>query len=510
MREPSPFVALLKSSLLAISCGLLTITVPAYALDADGENRSSSSGSESSLGSLGSEGSLDSMWSDESGKESGKENSKENSKGTSKESKNSSQKSEVAPRAIESDFSSGEEVKTSSSNKGESKKQDLPLCTIDSFKMSELVKTSCWPGVGPFQSQKQGQSQNEISLSDPQENKLHFQAEGDKLARAELLLVGHRNDGLGMLNLQMVSAYLLEAIGAKNKRIADFNDFLEKHKHSLAHGSKDAGSISTTSGPYDIVLKSAVSEGNPAFLIQVKKHHSDSHSLIALASSPQQGSLRPDENGDIERRLPAAGSSVPQKVVSRSTTSQPDKTQPDKTQTDKAQAGKPKTQNTGNPSANQTGSQSSSSSSSPSSTTVKQPKPTDDLKEKLQETLRAWQTHKKQALRERNIEGLEKYLSGRALARQKDGIKWLTTNKKYYEMTPRGVTVDKYQILSQNPLKYTVTARVKELSKLVDEATGKANESEDSYNVNYTMEKSGDGSWIISDSQLIASNKQNR
>ncbi len=494
MREQSPFVAVLKSSLLAISCGLIVLNMPAYALEADGENRE------------GTDGSLDSMWSDESGKESNKESNKE----INKESKSSSPKSEIAPRALEPDLSSGEEVKTSSLNKGESKKQDLPLCTIDSFKMSELVKTSCWPGVGPFQSQKQGQSQNEVSLSDPQENKLHFQAEGDKLARAELLLIGHKNDGLGMLNLQMVSAYLLEAIGAKNKRIADFNDFLEKHKHSLVHGGKDAGSISTTSGPYDIVLKSAVSEGNPAFLIQVKKHHSDSHSLIALASTPQQGSLRPDENGDIEKRLPGLTGSGQQKVISKSTSSQTEKTQPDKAQPDKTQTVKPKSQNTGNPAANQTSIQPSANANSTASTAPKPTKPADELKDKLQEALRAWQTHKKSALRERNIEGLEKYLSGRALARQKDGIKWLTTNKKYYEMTPRGVTVDKYQVLSQNPLKYTVTARVKELSKLVDEATGKANESEDSYNVNYTMEKSGDGSWIISDSQLIASNKQNR
>ena len=65
------------------------------------------------------------------------------------------------------------------------------------------------------------------------------------------------------------------------------------------------------------------------------------------------------------------------------------------------------------------------------------------------------------------------------------------------------MTVDRYEELSQSPKRYAVYALVKESSKLMDQTTGKQiSESDDQYNVKYTIEKSGDH-WSIYDSDLI-------
>lgn len=93
-------------------------------------------------------------------------------------------------------------------------------------------------------------------------------------------------------------------------------------------------------------------------------------------------------------------------------------------------------------------------------------------------------------------------LSGRALVRQTDAIKWLQANKKYYDMNPRSVVVDRFNELTKGQ-KYAVYAQVKESSKYMDEPTGQViKDSEDTYNVNYTIEKSGD-KWLISDSAIV-------
>lgn len=86
--------------------------------------------------------------------------------------------------------------------------------------------------------------------------------------------------------------------------------------------------------------------------------------------------------------------------------------------------------------------------------------------------------------------------------RQSDAIKWLQTNHKYYDMNPRTVVVDRFVDIVKGQ-KYAVYAQVKESSKYMDEPTGQViKDSEDTYNVNYTIEKSGD-KWLISDSSIV-------
>lgn len=417
--------------------------------------------------------SLESMWSEEAGKN--KKEDEKNKKG------DGGKKAKSEPKAKMSELNDAGDVAPTDTGKpipfeakaAESTKAEAPLCSIANFKESELVKTSCWPGIGPFQGQSEGR------MEDPQENKLHYRLEGDKLTRAELLLVGQNHDAQSLLNLQMATAYMLEALGARNKRIAEFNAFLEKNKQHLSHKESHA-SISTTSGPYAINLKSTSSDGAHAYLIEIHKRGEEAvgESLIALSSAGENRQIETEP----EKETPATPRVKPvqSKAPSAQVKAPPPKVNPVKAPTPPVKA-----------------------------TPVEEVKKTavatqDGLKQELQETLRAWQNHKKEALKDRQTEELSKYLSGRALGRQKDGIKWLVENKKYYDMVPRGVTVDKYQQLSDAPPRYLVTARVKELSKLVDEATKQVmKESEDSYNVNYTLEKSGN-SWTISDSQLVA------
>jgi len=129
---------------------------------------------------------------------------------------------------------------------------------------------------------------------------------------------------------------------------------------------------------------------------------------------------------------------------------------------------------------------------------------TDRLKEAFLDTINRWQKLKRIAVRQRQTKDLALVLSGKALTRQSDAIKWLTTNHRYYEMTPKGVTVDSYEEIVGGQ-RYAVYAQVKEFSKFMDDSTNQViKTSDDVYNVNYTMEKVGN-EWFINDSSIVTS-----
>ena len=126
------------------------------------------------------------------------------------------------------------------------------------------------------------------------------------------------------------------------------------------------------------------------------------------------------------------------------------------------------------------------------------------LKNQFLGLINNWQGIKKTAVRLRQAGDLSQVLSGRALQRQSDAVKWLSSNHRYYEMNPKLVVVDRYVELIPGR-KFAVFARVKEDSKLIEDATGQVlKSSEDTYNVNYTIEKIKN-SWFITDSSIVAS-----
>ena len=111
-------------------------------------------------------------------------------------------------------------------------------------------------------------------------------------------------------------------------------------------------------------------------------------------------------------------------------------------------------------------------------------------------------------LRERQAGDLSKYLTGRALINQTSGVKWLIDHQNYYEMTPKGVTVSSIQKLSDSPKRYSVIVNVKEASKQIKEPEKTVIKStDDSYNVNYTLEKAED-TWRIADYKLLSATKK--
>lgn len=381
-----------------------------------------------------------------------------------------------------------------------------PLCQLSNFKESELVKTTCWPGVGPFKADG-----NSTELSDPQDNKLNVQVDGDKLTAAQLLLVGQSQDAQGILNLEMVSDFMLEALGLKGKRITEFNTYLEKNKDILTADSKYKGAtLSTASGPYVISLKGSGTSANPAYLIEVhsKSMNPDqvkSHDLTALLNSSSTAPQVEDQDQDTTPVTPVKTQTQTGKAVQNTSIKKPVTVQ---TKTpvkpaDNTTSDTTKTVKTTTPVKSVAATEIKTTTAPTASSTSE-----DGLKKELGDAIRAWQQHKKMVLRERQAGDLSKYLTGRALINQTSGVKWLIDHQNYYEMTPKGVTVNSIQKLSDSPKRYSVIVNVKEASKQIKEPEKTVIKStDDSYNVNYTLEKSED-TWRIADYKLLSATKK--
>jgi hypothetical protein len=379
-----------------------------------------------------------------------------------------------------------------------------PLCQLSNFKESELVRTTCWPGVGPFKADG-----NSTELTDPQDNKLNVQVDGDKLTSAQLLLVGQSQDAQGILNLEMVSDFMLEALGLKGKRITEFNTYLEKNKEILTADSKYKGAtLSTASGPYVISLKGSGAGNNPSYLIEVhsKSISPDqvkSHDLTALLNSSSTAPKVEDQDDDTTPVTPIKTQTQTGIAVQNNTSKKPPVVQsktPVKT-VDSTTSGTTKTTTPVKPVA----------ATEVKTTQATQPVSSgseDGIKKELGDAIRAWQQHKKMVLRERQAGDLSKYLTGRALINQTSGVKWLIDHQNYYEMTPKGVTVSSIQKLSDSPKRYSVIVNVKEASKQIKEPEKTVIKStDDSYNVNYTLEKAED-TWRIADYKLLSATKK--
>lgn len=333
--------------------------------------------------------------------------------------------------------------------------KSAPLCATRAFFQSELIRSVSWPGVGPFKGDT-----DPNDLADPQENKLTLQTDGDKLTSAELFLTHQPGNPQAFINLQMVMDFMLEALGARDKKINDFNSFLEKNKEKILKSEvTETKPLTTTSGPYLIsIASSKPGMKEPSYLIQVKSKNATAE----LVKSHSSDALRQLDENPQPSRNPTITVNVP-----------PTKRPPD--------------------AGNKT------------KVPVKQPPQvtTDTLKQEFADTIRGWQTIKKAAVRNQDPSELSKILSGKALDKQTVAIGWLVKKKDYYDLTPKGVIVDHYEELSQSPRRFAVFAQVKEMSKLIDQTTGKQlSESDDQYNVKYTIERTGDH-WTINDSDLV-------
>lgn len=332
------------------------------------------------------------------------------------------------------------------------------MCNVADFKESDLIKNPIWPGVGPFT------DQGDNEYSDQAKNRLKLTVADTKVTAAQLAL-NNQTTSQTFLHLQMSADFLLEALGARAQKISDFNKQLEQSKDQIGRSSAP---INLNAGNYIVAIQQPDKSN---YLITINNRQTNKKAVSDLQSQPVGASTtQPDIGGwnDI------AGSTNP-------TTSTPSR---------------PTTPSTTRPT-------NVASAATPHPTGVGQ----DMMKDLFLELIKRWQQIKKVAVRQRQSGDLSQVLSGSALTRQSNSIKWLSTNNKVYDITPRTLQVDRYVALEPGK-KYNVYVKIKELSKLMDATTNAVvKESEDSYNVNYTIEKVGD-QWFISDSAVISASAQ--
>jgi len=322
-----------------------------------------------------------------------------------------------------------------------------PMCTLDTFKESAIVSKGGWPGVGPFK------ADSEFDYLDEHHNKLHVDVSGQQITRAEMALKNRQISGdvdKDLLDMQMNIDFFLEAVGIKPIKIQELNAELSKSKGSLLRSDDEPLNFQAGRCSVSIDKKRSVDGTKVDYVIAVNSLDANKqiirqHSVSETRRNPV-ATLTAEETKPIPPIRTVVKPPIAHTVVTSSDAS---------------------------------------------------------LKEQFADLINGWQKIKKVAVRNRLTEELSVVLGGKALIRQTDAIKWLLTNKKYYDMNPKGVIVDQYAELAPAK-KYMVSAQVREAYKFIDEPTGKVLKDVDDVNkVNYTVEKIA-GKWVITDSALLA------
>lgn len=322
-----------------------------------------------------------------------------------------------------------------------------PMCTFDEFRASGFVAKKSWPGVGPFKS-----SGDDISeMSDEKENRLKVSVKNQQVTSAQLGL-GKLGSGnvRDFLDIEMATDFLLESLGAKPKKITEFNKQLEKNKQVLKPGAK---AVSLTAGRLQVVIDR--SENAKPYSCSIAVNSLDASKTVIA----EHGSVGKEET--VEPKVEPKKTPIFEAIKKPLT--------------------KPK-QNT---------------------TAIN---PTEDPKrDEFVATIKSWQQVKKAAIKKRDASHLGDILTGLALAKQTTAVKWLQDHGNYYDMDPRGCVVQKYTDMGGGK-KFAVIAEVREFSKYIREADNSViKEVDDKYVVTYTIERVND-KWMISDSKLVPPN----
>jgi hypothetical protein len=322
-----------------------------------------------------------------------------------------------------------------------------PMCSFGDFRTSSLVSKGNWPGLGPFKA-----SPNDVSeMTDERENHLKVNVKNEQVTSARLGL-GKLGSGnvRDFLDIEMASDFLLESLGARPRKISEFNKLLEKNRGALKPGG--AG-ISLAAGRYQVSIERSTAARPYSCLIAVNsldaaKSVLAEHSAIAAQETPPDETLT-DNKLALVGKKPPAGKAKPPSAI--------------------------------NPTV-------------------------DPRRDEFVSTIKAWQQIKKTALKKRDPAHLSDILYGTALSKQSTAVKWLQTHGNYYDMEPRGCAVDSYTDLGGGK-KYSVVAQVREFSKYVRESDNAVlKEVDDKYTVDYTIEKVND-KWMITGSQVVNSNQ---
>ena len=320
-----------------------------------------------------------------------------------------------------------------------------PMCGFQAFQGSYLVEKGGWTGVGPFKPGDGGP----YELVDPQLNHLKLSVADEKITQVELSLTKEKPGKEDFLDLQMAGSFLLEAVGAKAKKVADFTTEMEKNKEAILYQS-GTHPVNLEAGHYLIAIKRKVTDNPDRFQYVFRVSSRDASPDAIKEHSVAQGGKNSQEAGTGNANKVLVDGKIASVVTA-----------------------------TNDPA----------------------------LKQEFLAVIQNWQKVKKTVTRQRQASELSNVLSGRALAVQTDSVKKLLSSHKYWEINPKGVAVDRYieQVAGQ---KYQVLAQVKQSKKYVDEITGQVlKEDDDSDKVSYTMEKIGN-QWFITDYSIISSTPQ--
>jgi hypothetical protein len=280
---------------------------------------------------------------------------------------------------------------------------------------------------------------------DDKSNRVRLDVQGDQITRAELTLNAYeanRDPVMNELNLEMHIDFLLESLGIKPSRIQALNRQLELKKEALLG---DPQPLNVTGGHYSVVIEKRPASSGTDYVITVNSM-------------------------DVNKKT------IRQPWVSERSR--------ESSHHDLSFVSQPQEDNT------------------PAAPAIDR----EQLKAEFVDLISKWQKVKKEAVKTKQYDQLGSVLSGRALAAQTGAVKYLITNHCYYEMNPKGVTVDQLTEILPGK-KFMVAAQVREAYKFIDEQTGKVlkEHGDDINRVNYTIEKAG-GKWVISDSKLLSAN----
>lgn len=200
------------------------------------------------------------------------------------------------------------------------------LCSMNAFQSSELLSRSAWPGLGPFTSGGENQ------YSDANDNKIKVFLDGDHVSACELLLSNSGVANQSFLNLEMICDFMLEALGAKGSKIAEFNSYIEKNKDGMSgaiaakktENQKPAkvterAAFRTSTGAYQIALLPA-GTGPGTLLVQVTSKNGSigkSESLINTKGS-QDTQVSSDPSPEIQATDDSVSSPVKSTVKTAS------------------------------------------------------------------------------------------------------------------------------------------------------------------------------------------------
>jgi hypothetical protein len=386
--------------------------------------------------------------------------------------------------------------------------------SLNAFLNSDFVRVSVWPGIGPFQ-----RAANSNRLVDPSGNQVTFSTLGNQISSCQLEMHGGSNEAQCMLNLQMGMDFLLEGLGLKPAQIHTINTEVIKNGKLLMGNNYNP--IHTDVAPFIVSLQNlGITEGtdNSIYRIVVanknltsgnlETNKSNENNAVDIANTDESKTIETTAGSPVLKIAPSIEKTSQLAAANKNIDQSPEivsKQVLDKTTdvNEETQISPTTVMETDNSSKDIVATDNKENKLEDSKPVVarKAISKDEELKNNFRDVIQNWQNLKKIAVKDLDTKLLSQALAGRALVRQTDNIKWLINNHKYYELTPGGAKIEKINALVANT-KYAVFAAVKEKTKYVDQTTGQTiKDTDDTYKVNYTIEKIG-GKWLITDSSL--------